>query len=129
MSGSLGCQGTIDHLRPNASNERTVTAAAEGSSPQTIPTTVQAVTPTAADEDQGYQVDRSLPSPTAGMATPIIPAPKNVVPVTLAGALRQAGAENPVIAIAQQAVQSALGLQLQARVLLAGVLRRYPQGG
>lgn len=69
-------------------------------------------------QDQGYQVDRSLPSPTAGMATPIIPAPKNVAPVTLAGALRQAGAENPVIAIAQQAVQSALGLQLQARVLM-----------
>lgn len=65
-----------------------------------------------------YQVDRSLPSPTAGMVTPVIPAPKNVAPVTLAGALRQAGAENPVIAIAQQAVQRALGLQLQARVLL-----------
>lgn len=196
LSSVLGCQGTVDHLRQNASNEPAATAAAERSSPPASLTSGQVAPPKqdstnaalasigtknsilqvgatkvvplgsasavsepstsivraadakrdpdgeepeerkwtaapaadenkagsrrkgASEDDKGYQVDRSLPSPTAGMATPIIPAPKNVAPVTLAGALRQAGAENPVIAIAQQAVQSALGLQLQARVLL-----------
>jgi outer membrane protein TolC len=70
------------------------------------------------DQDKGYQVDRTLPNPTAGMATPAIPTPEKVRPLSLAAALAQAGAENPVIAIARQAVQSALGLQLQARALM-----------
>ncbi len=68
--------------------------------------------------DVGYQVDRTLPSPAAGMVTPAIPTPEKVRPLSLAAALAQAGAENPVIAIARQAVQSALGLQLQARALM-----------
>lgn len=65
-----------------------------------------------------YQVDRTLPSPEAGMAIPSIPSSDNARPISLAAALAQAGVENPVINIARQAVQSALGLQLQARVLL-----------
>lgn len=65
-----------------------------------------------------YRVDRTLPSPEAGMAIPSIPSSDNVRPISLAAALAQAGVENPVLNIARQAVQSALGLQLQARVLL-----------
>ncbi len=65
-----------------------------------------------------YQVDRTLPSPEAGMAIPTIPFSEKTRPLTLAAALAQAGVENPVINIARQAVVSALGLQLQARVLL-----------
>lgn len=65
-----------------------------------------------------YQVDRTLPSPEAGMAIPSIPSSDKIRPISLAAALAQAGVENPVINIARQAVQSALGLQLQARVLL-----------
>jgi outer membrane protein TolC len=65
-----------------------------------------------------YQVDRTLPSPAAGIAIPTIPSSDKVRPLSLAAALAQAGVENPVINIARQAVVSALGLQLQARVLL-----------
>lgn len=67
---------------------------------------------------EAYKVDRTLPSPEAGMAIPTIPGSEKVRPLTLAAALAQAGVENPVINIARQAVVSALGLQLQARVLL-----------
>jgi|GEM_PF-919197 outer membrane protein TolC len=65
-----------------------------------------------------YRVDRTLPSPEAGMSIPTIPFSDKVRPLSLAAALAQAGMENPVINIARQAVQSARGLQLQARVLL-----------
>jgi outer membrane protein TolC len=71
-----------------------------------------------ASAPQVYQVDRTLPSPEAGMAIPTIPFSEKTRPFSLAAALAQAGVENPVINIARQAVQSALGLQLQARVLL-----------
>jgi outer membrane protein TolC len=65
-----------------------------------------------------YRVDRTLPSPAAGIAIPTIPSSEKTRPLSLAAALAQAGVENPVINIARQAVVSALGLQLQARVLL-----------
>jgi outer membrane protein TolC len=65
-----------------------------------------------------YRVDRTLPSPEAGMAIPTIPSSDKVRPLSLAAALAQAGMENPVINIARQAVVSAQGLQLQARVLM-----------
>ncbi len=65
-----------------------------------------------------YRVDHTLPSPEAGMAIPTIPSSDTVRPLSLAAALAQAGMENPVINIARQAVVSAQGLQLQARVLL-----------
>jgi outer membrane protein TolC len=71
-----------------------------------------------ASAPQVYRVDRTLPSPEAGMAIPTIPFSEKTRPFSLAAALAQAGVENPVINIARQAVQSALGLQLQARVLL-----------
>lgn len=73
---------------------------------------------TDASAPQVYRVDRTLPTPEAGMAIPTIPSSDKVRPFSLAAALAQAGVENPVINIARQAVQSALGLQLQARVLL-----------
>jgi outer membrane protein TolC len=65
-----------------------------------------------------YQVDRTLPSPAAGMATPSLPPPEKVQPISLAAALAQAGAANPVIAIAQQAIRVSQAQLLQARVLL-----------
>ncbi len=65
-----------------------------------------------------YQVDRTLPSPAAGMATPAIPPPEKVQSISLAAALAQAGAANPVIAIAQQAVRVSQAQLLQARTLL-----------
>ncbi len=71
-----------------------------------------------ASAPKAYQVDRTLPSPQAGMAIPTIPFSEKTRPMTLAAALTQAGVENPVINIARQAMLSALGLQLQARVLL-----------
>ncbi len=73
---------------------------------------------TPANAPQVYRVDRTLPSPEAGMAIPTIPSSDKTRPISLAAALAQAGVENPVINIARQAVASALGLQLQARVLL-----------
>jgi outer membrane protein TolC len=65
-----------------------------------------------------YQVDRSLPSPVAGMDTPVIPAPEKVMPLTLGASLALAGVENPIIGLAEQAVRTSLAEQLQARVLL-----------
>ena len=70
------------------------------------------------EKDNAYRADRTLPSPTAGMVIPTIPSSDKVRPLTLAAALAQAGAENPVIGIALQAVQAAQAEQLQARVLL-----------
>jgi outer membrane protein TolC len=70
------------------------------------------------EKDKGYQVDLSLPSPAKGMATPTIPAPQKVRPLTLGDALAQAGVANPVIALAEQAVRVSQAEQLQARVLL-----------
>jgi outer membrane protein TolC len=66
----------------------------------------------------GYQVDRTLPSPAAGMDTPVIPAPEKVLPITLGASLALAGVENPIIGLAEQAVRTSLAEQLQARVLL-----------
>ncbi|MHB1424256.1 MAG: TolC family protein [Gemmataceae bacterium] len=65
-----------------------------------------------------YQVDRTLPSPAAGMDTPALPPPEKVQPVSLAAALYQAGVANPVIAIAQQAIRVSQAQLLQARALL-----------
>jgi outer membrane protein TolC len=65
-----------------------------------------------------YQVDRTLPSPAAGMATPSLPPPEKVQSISLAVALAQAGAANPVIAIAQQAVRVSQAERLQALALL-----------
>lgn len=69
-------------------------------------------------ESDVYRVDRTLPSPEAGMSIPSIPFSDKVRPLSLGAALAQAGMENPVLNIARQAVASAQGLQLQARVLL-----------
>ncbi|MHB1426884.1 MAG: TolC family protein [Gemmataceae bacterium] len=71
-----------------------------------------------AGSTNSYQVDRTLPSPAAGMATPSLPPPEKVQPISLAAALAQAGAANPVIAIAQQAIRVSQAELLQARVLL-----------
>lgn len=65
-----------------------------------------------------YQVERTLPSPAAGMATPALPPPEQVQSISLAAALAQAGVANPVIAIAQQAVRVSQAQLLQARALL-----------
>jgi outer membrane protein TolC len=70
------------------------------------------------DEDKGYQVDRTLPSPAAGMDTPVIPKPEKALPITLGASLALAGVENPIIGLAEQAVRTSLAEQLQARVLL-----------
>ncbi|HTU17013.1 MAG TPA: TolC family protein [Gemmataceae bacterium] len=65
-----------------------------------------------------YQVDRTLPSPAQGMVTPAIPAPEKVQPISLAAALFQAGVQNPIIAIARQAIRVSQAQLLQASVLL-----------
>jgi outer membrane protein TolC len=71
-----------------------------------------------AEKDEGYQVDLTLPSPAKGMDTPVIPAPQNALPLTLAESLALAGAANPVIALAQQAVRLSQAELFQARLLL-----------
>jgi len=71
-----------------------------------------------ADGVDTYQVDRTLPSPAAGMTTPALPPPEKVQPISLAAALAQAGVANPVIAIAQQAIRVSQAQRLQARALL-----------
>lgn len=68
--------------------------------------------------DDGYRVDLTLPSPANGMATPVIPPPQKVLPLTLAESLAVAGAANPVIALAQQAVRVSQAELFQACVLL-----------
>ena len=73
---------------------------------------------TIAAKDQLYQVNRTLPSPGAGMVTPTLPTPEKVLPITLRDSLSIAGVENPVINIAEQAVRASLAVQLQARALL-----------
>ncbi len=70
------------------------------------------------NNDQGYQVDRTLPSPSAGMATPVIPAPEKALPITLGASLALAGVENPVIGLAEQAIRVSLAEQMQSRLLL-----------
>jgi outer membrane protein TolC len=65
-----------------------------------------------------YQVQKELAGPAGGLVTPAIPPPCEVRPVQLADVLTLAGVENPTILLAEQAVQSSLALQLQARVLL-----------
>ncbi len=71
-----------------------------------------------AEKDQPYRVDRTLPSPVAGVITPVLPTPEKVLPISLGGALALAGAENPDINIAEQAVRASLIAQFQARILL-----------
>lgn len=66
----------------------------------------------------GYQVDLRLPSPAQGMDTPVIPPPQKCLPLTLAESLAYAGAANPTIALAQQAVRLSQAEMLQASVLL-----------
>ena len=65
-----------------------------------------------------YKVQRPLAGPTDGLETPAIPAPSGVRSICLPDVLALAGVENPVILLAEQAVQSSLALQMQARVLL-----------
>lgn len=65
-----------------------------------------------------YEVDRTLPNPAAGMDTPSLPPPEKMQPISLASALAQAGAANPVIAIAQQAIRVSQAELLRASVLL-----------
>src|SRR6185437_14911650 len=69
-------------------------------------------------KDQSYKVDRTLPSPMSGAATPIIPAPAKSQPISLGASLALAGVENPIIGIAQQAIRVSQADQLAARVLL-----------
>lgn len=69
-------------------------------------------------KDEGYRVDRKLPSPTEGMPIPAIPCSDKVHPLTLAAALSQAGVANPTIGIALQAVQVAQAQRLLADILL-----------
>jgi outer membrane protein TolC len=52
------------------------------------------------------------------MATPVIPPPQKVLPLTLAESLAIAGAANPVIALAQQAVGVSQAELMLARVML-----------
>jgi hypothetical protein len=72
----------------------------------------------AAEKDKGYQVDRTLPSPVEGIATPVIPEPQKALPITLGASLALAGVENPVIGLANQAIRTAQGELMQARLLL-----------
>ncbi len=69
-------------------------------------------------KDEGYKVDRNLPSPVKGMITPILPSPEKTRPLSLGASLALAGVENPVIGIAEQAVRVSQAELLQARVLL-----------
>jgi outer membrane protein TolC len=70
------------------------------------------------DRDKPYEVERLFPSPMKGLDTPVIPAPERVRPLTLGASLALAGVENPVIGMAEQAIQVSRADQLQARVLL-----------
>lgn len=75
-------------------------------------------------QDQKPAPEAILPAPPAepviGLAvdTPVIPSEKESYAINLATAMDLAGANNPTIALAQEAVQEALALQLQARALL-----------
>lgn len=66
----------------------------------------------------GYQVDRAVAEPAAGISTPAVPAPRSVRPISLPEVLTVAGVDNPTIGLAEQAVRASLALQMQARVLL-----------
>jgi outer membrane protein TolC len=74
--------------------------------------------PTLTGGEVSYEVDRTLPAPSNGIATPAIPMPEKALPITLGASLALAGVENPVIAIAQQAIRVARADQLRAQVLL-----------
>jgi outer membrane protein TolC len=79
--------------------------------PEVYPTAVPGLTPS------GVAGDAAIDCP-APPVTPVIPPPTKVVPIDLPEALRVAGAENPTIAIAQEAVRLAQAQQEAARVLL-----------
>src|SRR5262249_2732356 len=72
----------------------------------------------AAGQGGTYQVPRQLPGPGEGLPPPALATPSGVRPIRLPDILALAGVENPVILLAEQAVQASLALQLQARVLL-----------
>ena len=74
--------------------------------------------PTEPGQDGTYKLQRQLAGPVGGLETPVIPAPSGVRSICLPDVLALAGVENPVIRLAEQAVQSSLALQMQARVLL-----------
>jgi outer membrane protein TolC len=72
----------------------------------------------AAPDEGPYKVQTQLAGPDAGLTTPAVPPPADVQPINLPTALELAGVENPVIGLAEQAVQTSLARQLQANSLL-----------
>ncbi len=74
--------------------------------------------PAEAPDDNPYRVQSQLAGPAGGVATPVIPPPPDAEPIDLPTALELAGVANPVIALAEQAVQTSLARQLQAYSLL-----------
>ena len=68
--------------------------------------------------DLAQQQKPTLPNKPSTPATPAIPSPDQTLPLDLSEALGLAGAENPTIAIAREAVEAALAEQLLASALL-----------
>jgi outer membrane protein TolC len=71
-----------------------------------------------AEPEGTYRTQERLAAPAGGLNTPAIPPPSAVRPIRLVDVLALAGVDNPTILLAEQAVQSSLALQMQARVLL-----------
>lgn len=124
--GVLGCQ-TPDRLPSDMPAARPAPmvssyAPAAGSPSDERLTRVAFPSP---DGDEPLAPPRKLPAAKPDGAVeareiftrPILPGPAQECPITLAGALQEAGAANPTIALADEAVRAALAERLQARAL------------
>jgi outer membrane protein TolC len=118
--GLLGDDGLSFHgnALPNADTSLPGSEAPTGIAQTSFSQPVSVASDSGPGASTNYQVQRQLADPVKGLETPAIAAPSGVNLMKLPEALALAGVENPVIQLAEQAVQASLAMQMQARVLI-----------
>jgi outer membrane protein TolC len=86
--------------------------------PEKLPAPLPAPGRKAAATSGQYQTQAAVAGPAAGFFTPLVGPGEQTLGISMGDALYRAGLDNPQIAIAEQAVQASLALQLQARAML-----------
>lgn len=136
--GPPGCQSVADHTRPDTpSGPSLPQLCAEVSADRTKEPGTGLIQvayreeekPSKKDEDRKDQQPGEKDGKGKGgkgtdrdaaleLPSPVVPPPIKVVPINLETALDLAGADNPTIALALEAIQASLAEQLRARALL-----------